>query len=110
MDAKSVKEAARRFGADLVGITSIGKFDGVAPQNDPRNIFRQGKNMIVIGRKIPRGALRGVESQSVSNGVFDDFGLYMLEDQYLAKKYSVFDKYYKQININREDDIFTLLN
>ena len=85
MDAKSVKEAARRFGADLVGITSIGKFDGVAPQNDPRNIFRQGKSLIVIGRKIPRGALRGVESQSVSNGVFDDFGLYMLEDQFLAK-------------------------
>ena len=85
MDAKSVKEAARRFGADLVGITSIGKFDGVAPQNDPRNIFRQGKSMIVIGRKIPRGALRGVESQSVSNGVFDDFGLYMLEDQFLSK-------------------------
>lgn len=85
MDAKSVKEAARRFGADLVGITAIDNFDGVAPQNDPRNIFRQGKSLIVIGRKIPRGALRGVESQSVSNGVFDDFGLYMLEDQFLAK-------------------------
>ena len=85
MDAKSIKEAARHFGADLAGITAIDNFAGVAPQNDPRNIFPQGKSMIVIGRKIPRGALRGVESGSVQTGVFNDFGLYMLEDQFLAK-------------------------
>ena len=29
MDAKSVKEAARRFGADLVGITAIDNFDSL---------------------------------------------------------------------------------
>lgn len=87
MDAIKIKEAARKFGADLVGITSLDKFEGTAPENDPRNIFKQGKSMIVIGRRIPRGTLRGVETGSVSaqNGVFEDFGLVMLEDQFLAK-------------------------
>ena len=86
MNANSIKEAARKFGADLVGITSLDKFNGVAPENDPRNIFSRGKSMIVIGRRIPRGALRGVESGSTqSQGVFSDFGLIMLEDQFLAK-------------------------
>ena len=66
MDAISIKEAARKFGADLVGITSLDKFEGTAPENDPRNIFKQGKSMIVIGRRIPRGTLRGVETGSVS--------------------------------------------
>lgn len=85
MDSLKLKEAARQFGADLVGIAPLSRFDGVAPGNDPRHIFPQGKNMIVIGRRIPRGALRGVESGSAIQGDYAEFGLYMLEDQYLAK-------------------------
>ena len=85
MEAIDVKNAARRFGADLVGIAPLSRFDGVAPQNDPRSIFPQGKTMIVIGRRIPRGAVRGVESGNPANVSFTDFGFYMLEDQYLAK-------------------------
>ena len=87
MDATRVKEAARKFGADLVGITALDNFAGTPPEHDPRNIFKQGKSMIVIGRRIPRGALRGVENGTTSaqNGVFEDFGMEMLEDQFLAK-------------------------
>ena len=85
MEAIDVKNAARKFGADLVGIASLSRFDGVALQNDPRSIFPDGKTMIVIGRRIPRGALRGVESGHSTNISFTDFGFYMLEDQYLAK-------------------------
>lgn len=85
MDSLKIKEAARRFGADLAGIAPLSRFDGVAPQNDPRSIFPQGKSMIVIGRKIPRGALRGVETGTALNGTYDHFGLFMLEDQFLAK-------------------------
>ena len=85
MDAQVIKAKARQFGADLVGITKLENFAGVAPENDPRNIFPQGKSMIVIGRRIPRGVLRGVEHNSAPGGAFDDFGLYMLEDQFLTK-------------------------
>ena len=41
--------------------------------------------MIVIGRRISRGSLRAVESGAARNGLFEDFGLTMLEDQFLAK-------------------------
>ena len=85
MEAIDVKNAARKFGADLVGIASLSRFDGVALQNDPRSIFPHGKTMIVIGRRSPRGALRGVESGNSADVSFTDFGFYMLEDQYLAK-------------------------
>lgn len=85
MDAVKIKEAARKFGADLVGITSLDRFEGVAPERDPRNIFPQGKSMIVLGRRIPRGVLRGMETGSAMNGSYPEFGLFMLEDQFLAK-------------------------
>lgn len=85
METIDVKNAARQFGADLVGIAPLSRFDGVAPQNDPRSIFPQSKTMIVIGRRIPRGSLRGVENGNPVKSSFADFGLYMLEDQYLAK-------------------------
>ena len=41
--------------------------------------------MIVLGRRIPRGVLRGMETGSAMNGTYPEFGLFMLEDQYLAK-------------------------
>ena len=62
MDARKVKEAARRFGADLVGITAFENFRDLPPEKNPMSIFPQGKSMIVIGRRISRGTLRAVEN------------------------------------------------
>lgn len=85
MDASKVKAAARQFGADLVGIAPLSRFEGAAPENDPRKIFSQGKSMIVIGRRILRGSLRCMENDSASDAYYSGFGLTMLEDQFLAK-------------------------
>lgn len=85
MDSAKLKEMAHCFGADLIGISPISRFEGVKKENDPRNIFPHGKNMIVLGRRILRGSLRGVETGSALNGSYSEFGLYMLEDQFLAK-------------------------
>lgn len=56
-----VKEQAKKFGADLVGITSMDRFEGAPKQMDPRYIFPGAKSMIVLGYRIPRGAFRGIE-------------------------------------------------
>lgn len=56
-----IKKAAKQFGADLVGITSMDRFEGAPKQNDPRYIFPEAKAMIVLGYRIPRGTLRGIE-------------------------------------------------
>jgi ferredoxin len=61
MGAEEVKALARRAGADLAGIASMDRFEGAPPQMDPRHIFPDAKSAIVIGVRILRGVLRGVE-------------------------------------------------
>ncbi len=48
-------------GADLVGIAPMDRFEGAPKERDPRYIFPDAKVMIVLGFRIPRGALRGIE-------------------------------------------------
>jgi len=61
INSEMVKKAAKQFGADLVGIASMDRFEGAPKQNDPRYIFPDAKSMIVLGYRIPRGTFRGVE-------------------------------------------------
>lgn len=85
MNSSQVKAMARQFGADLVGIAPLSRFADVPKQQNPASIFPQGKNMIVVARRIPRGTLRGTESGSELDNSYPTFGFYYLEDQYLAK-------------------------
>ena len=56
-----IKEMGKKFGADLVGIASMDRFEGAPEQTDPRFIMPRAKSMIVLGFRIPRGTLRGIE-------------------------------------------------
>jgi ferredoxin len=56
-----VKDFAKRCGADIVGIASMDRFEGAPKQMDPRYIFPDAKAMVVMGFRILRGALRGIE-------------------------------------------------
>lgn len=58
---KEVKEYAKKCGADIVGIASMDRFEGLPKQMDPRHIFPEAKSMIVIGFRIFRGLFRGIE-------------------------------------------------
>jgi len=61
LTAKQVKEYAKQCGADLVGIAPMDRFEGAPKQMDPRYIMPEAKAMIVMGFRIPRGCLRGIE-------------------------------------------------
>jgi len=61
MNAQQVKELAYRFGADLCGIASMDRFEGAPAQMDPRFIMPEAKSMIVMGFRVMRGSLRGIE-------------------------------------------------
>ncbi len=61
LDAKTIKEYARELGADIVGIASMDRFEGAPPQMDPRFIMPKAKSMIVMGFRVMRGSLRGIE-------------------------------------------------
>jgi len=79
-----IRAAARSFGADLCGFAPIERFTGIDPKHHPQSIFPQTKTVIVLGRRILRGAVRVVEEQSAVSP-YIDFGLSMLEDQFLPK-------------------------
>ncbi|MCM8768643.1 MAG: hypothetical protein NC911_03035 [Candidatus Omnitrophica bacterium] len=56
-----IKQLAKEYGADLVGIASVSSFDFLPPDSHPRFIQPHARSVIVLGFRIPRGALRGVE-------------------------------------------------
>ncbi len=58
---ESIKNYARQIGADLVGVSSMDRFEGAPLQQDPRQIFPDAKSCIVLAFRIPRGYFRGIE-------------------------------------------------
>ena len=61
LTSQMVKDLAIEYGADICGIASMDRFEGAPKQNDPRYIFPGAKSMIVLGYRVPRGTLRGIE-------------------------------------------------
>ena len=56
-----LEQHAKESGADLVGIAGIERFEGLAPQHDPRYILPEVRSVVILGRRITRGTLRGIE-------------------------------------------------
>lgn len=77
------KDYCRARGADLVGIASPDRFEGVPAQNDPRSIFPDATAVVVIGRRITRGSLRGWE-EGTNRDIYELFGYSWLDKQFLA--------------------------
>lgn len=77
------KEYCRSRGADLVGIASMDRFEGVPARNDPRAIFPDAKALVVIGRRITRGTLRGWE-EGTNRDIYELFGYSWLDRQFVA--------------------------
>ncbi len=80
-----MKARARSFGADLVGVASLDRFQGVPASNNPLSIFPQAKSLIVVARRILRGTVRGLETSPAMGASFRHFGFASLEDNYLAR-------------------------
>ena len=74
---------ARASGADLVGIAGIDRFGGLPPQHHPTSIYPEARSVIVLGRRITRGTLRGVEEGTQ----FSNYRLYgedWLDNRFVA--------------------------
>ncbi len=84
MDLKQLLEtAAKKEGIDLLGFADKSRFAGVSPRNDPFSIFPEGKTVIMLGKRICRGSLRGVE-EGTNFGDYNLFGKNWLEDEFLS--------------------------
>lgn len=58
---KALLEEADRLRIPLLGVASMDRFEDVPRVHHPRTIFPEALSVVVIGKPIPRGALRGVE-------------------------------------------------
>lgn len=61
MDRVELQAYAKAAGNDVFGVANIERFDDVPPAHHPRSIFPEARSVIVLGRRVPRGTLRGVE-------------------------------------------------
>ena len=59
--SQDIKAAAKRMGADIVGIGSIDRWSTAPIQMDPKQIMPKAKSIICLGFRVLRGSLRGVE-------------------------------------------------
>jgi epoxyqueuosine reductase QueG len=83
MDKEKLKGFAKEVKADLIGVASIDRFKGIGPQNHPESIFPEVKSVIVIGKRITRGALRGIE-EGTQFSLYSIYGYHWLNNRILA--------------------------
>jgi epoxyqueuosine reductase QueG len=80
---EQLQETARAAGADLVGIAPLARFDEVPPKHHPGAIFPEAESVIVVGKRIARGCLRGVE-EGTQFGLYAQYGMNWVPDRFLA--------------------------
>ena len=74
MNAQELAVEARRFGADLVGIAPAHRWEHWPNPNNPRQIQPRCESVVVIGRRVLRGALRGVEEGTSFSSTYAMYG------------------------------------
>lgn len=80
---QQLKATAHKAGADLVGIAPIDRFKGVAKTHHPGTIFPEVRSIVVIGKRIARGCLRGIEEGTHFNA-YHLFAASWVPDRFLA--------------------------
>ena len=85
MTSAEIKAAARRLGADLVGIAPVSRFDGLPAINDPRTFAPETRSVIAVAHRIMRGTFRGIEEGTSFQNTYGCFGKNWAEQFFLAK-------------------------
>lgn len=78
-----LKAFAAEKRVDLLGIAPLDRFSGIDPQHHPASIFPEARTVLVIGKRIPRGALRGRE-EGTQMDLYEMYGRTWLADRILA--------------------------
>lgn len=80
---KLIRESLEKCNIDLIGFAGKERFEGVDPQHNPFSIFPEANTVIMLGKRICRGALRGIE-EGTNFGDYALFGKNWLEDEFLS--------------------------
>lgn len=85
IDRKELLRTANEARADLMGVAGIERFASLPAEKSPLSIFPECRSVVVLGRRILRGALRGVEEGTNFSSTYGMFGFRWLEDNFLAR-------------------------
>ncbi len=80
---EKILKAAKCEGIDLIGFAPKSRFDTLPANVNPFSIFPEGKTVIMLGKRICRGSLRGVE-EGTNFHDYELFGNKWLEDEFLS--------------------------
>ena len=80
---KKIEDFAKADGIDLIGFADKSRFSDLDEQYNPFSIFPEAETVILIGKRICRGSLRGIE-EGTNFGDYALFGKNWLEDEFLA--------------------------
>ena len=83
MDRSELEARAREAGADVFGVAEVARFDELPAEKHPRAIFPETRSVIVLGRRIPRGALRGVE-EGTNFTIYSMYGNSLLDNNFTS--------------------------
>ena len=78
-----IENFAKADGIDLIGFAGKERFKDVDAAHNPFSIFPEAKTVILLGKRICRGSLRGIE-EGTNFGDYQLFGKNWLEDEFLA--------------------------
>ena len=82
MELKTIlEEAVKKEGIDVIGFADKSRFEQVDPQHNPFSIFPEGKTVIMLGKRICRGSLRGIE-EGTNFSDYALFGKNWLEEEF----------------------------
>lgn len=79
-----IREVAVANLADLVGFAARDRFETLEAAKNPFSLFPEAKSVIVIGRRITRGTLRGIE-EGINFGDYGSFGQSWLANQFVTE-------------------------
>lgn len=79
----AIHETVKREGIDLLGIAPKARFEALPPEKNPFSIFPEGKTVLLLGKRICRGSLRGIE-EGTNFSDYNLFGKNWLEDEFLS--------------------------
>ena len=83
LDREQLAATAKQAGADVFGVADIVRFDELPEAKHPRAIMPEAKSVIVLGRRVTRGTLRGVE-EGTNTANYSLYGAVWLEDRFVA--------------------------
>ncbi|NMA20152.1 MAG: epoxyqueuosine reductase [Lentisphaerae bacterium] len=85
MNTSELKSKARELGADLIGVAPKSRWADWPAQSNPLSIMPACQSVIVVGRKILRGAFRGIEEGTNFGSTYGHYGHAWNEFTFLSR-------------------------